>query len=567
MKRQPFLLGVSEDWQARTLTNREVCMLKLEEDITNKPEWWLKVMNPDIVSKWKQEALQMPWASYQHSGEFTSKMADMCFRDLAFKAGIYQQTNLVPVIESSACVIKSDRLLSNELTERLKTAAAQLEDVPERERDWHPGSDDKVLDLVHPSLWPLVFGQSRILPDKYVTVEECLEYCGAGEVIPEPYRPKLRHQDSFHSFSEDADKRALSLRYQWLPCDVDLTGGRARIKSYINNLHPAQHAIIYPLIEEIIQKSLPAWDVVCRSARKEFKFKRFGTVHQVKWTCNVPEICATVHGCYKNNRPLEEGEEYDSDSETYSAYDERERLNGQWWSEIHKIQCPEPLEDTTYPLDASHIKREGFFNQASQIQVIVKMANIHLTPEKPTYDGGSWHVEGQLNEHICATALFYYDSNNITESRLSFRTKSDREDLRDRLSYRSGDYDGIEAIFAIDSKGDKMQTLGSVMTCEGRALFFPNVYQHRVEPFELADRTHPGHRKIIALFLVDPVIPIISTGNVPPQQKHWWAEEVSKSEPLGNLPREIRESYLPIWGKGSKTDSGRSHVGAQDYDQ
>jgi len=30
------------------------------------------------------------------------------------------------------------------------------------------------------------------------------------------------------------------------------------------------------------------------------------------------------------------------------------------------------------------------------LQVIVKLANIHLTPEKPTYNGGSWHVEGQL---------------------------------------------------------------------------------------------------------------------------------------------------------------------------
>jgi hypothetical protein len=77
-RRQPFLLGLhAKDWQSRTLTNREVCMLKLEEDITNKHEWWEKVLNPDIVSKWKQEALQMPWASYQHNGEFTSKMEDV----------------------------------------------------------------------------------------------------------------------------------------------------------------------------------------------------------------------------------------------------------------------------------------------------------------------------------------------------------------------------------------------------------------------------------------------------------------------------------------------------------
>ena len=30
------------------------------------------------------------------------------------------------------------------------------------------------------------------------------------------------------------------------------------------------------------------------------------------------------------------------------------------------------------------------------LQVIVKLANIHLTPEKPIYGGGTWHVEGQL---------------------------------------------------------------------------------------------------------------------------------------------------------------------------
>jgi hypothetical protein len=30
------------------------------------------------------------------------------------------------------------------------------------------------------------------------------------------------------------------------------------------------------------------------------------------------------------------------------------------------------------------------------LQVIVKLGNIHLTPEKPEYEGGTWHVEGQM---------------------------------------------------------------------------------------------------------------------------------------------------------------------------
>lgn len=58
------------------------------------------------------------------------------------------------------------------------------------------------------------------------------------------------------------------------------------------------------------------------------------------------------------------------------------------------------------PLDED---REGFLNVRARgmvdlrkdfgkIQIIVKLANIHLTPEKPNYGGGSWHVEGQANE-------------------------------------------------------------------------------------------------------------------------------------------------------------------------
>ncbi|QGI69858.1 hypothetical protein CEK26_002190 [Fusarium fujikuroi] len=516
-KRQPFLLGLhDEDWKSRTLMNREVCMLKLEEDITNKPHWWEKVLKTDIVYKWKQEALQMPWASYQHNGDFTSKMADACFKDLAAKAKIYEQMKLIPVMESSSCAIKSDALLSHELTQKLRTAAALLEDVP--------GPSETGIREATRWCWTLFTPHSG-------------RWCLADlELSPTNTMP-----DGSPFFTEYNDKRALSLRYQWLPCDVDLTGSRPRIKSYINNLHPVRYKAVYSLIEELIEKSLPAWDIVCRSARKEFRFKRFGTVHEVKWTCNVPEICSKMPGCYPSSRSFAEGGDYDSGSETSSVFEEGERLNREWWSETHKIKCPEPLEDAAYPLNASHCRSEGFFRDASQIQVVLKMANIHLTPEKPRYDGGSWHVEGQLNEHICATALFYYDSDNITESRLSFRTHADRDNLRDRLSYSQGDHHGIEAIFAIKAKGDKMQDLGSVMTPEGRALFFPNVYQHRVESFELADKTRPGYRKIVALFLVDPVIPIISTGNVPPQQKHWWKDELRESEPLNYLPSEIMD--------------------------
>jgi hypothetical protein len=65
------------------------------------------------------------------------------------------------------------------------------------------------------------------------------------------------------------------------------------------------------------------------------------------------------------------------------------------------------------------------------------------------------------------------------------------------------------------------QELGSVECREGRLVTFPNTLQHRVSPFSLADPTKPGHRKILALFLVDPHRRIISSANVPPQRGDW----------------------------------------------
>lgn len=75
-------------------------------------------------------------------------------------------------------------------------------------------------------------------------------------------------------------------------------------------------------------------------------------------------------------------------------------------------------------------------------------------------------------------------------------------------------------------------------------LFFPNVYQHRVSSFELADKTKPGHRRILALFLVDPTVPVISTANVSPQQRDWWAQNAFPVDLQIKLPLEIMEMVM-----------------------
>ena len=104
----------------------------------------------------------------------------------------------------------------------------------------------------------------------------------------------------------------------------------------------------------------------------------------------------------------------------------------------------------------------------------------------------------------------------------------------------------LTEIYGCEQNGPAVQEVGSILCEENRLLTFPNILQHQVQPFKLADPTKPGHRKIVALFLVDPGIRIISTANVPPQQRDWWSECVSKAfaktgEALGMLSAELKD--------------------------
>ncbi|KAG8985302.1 hypothetical protein FRB90_004794, partial [Tulasnella sp. 427] len=92
--------------------------------------------------------------------------------------------------------------------------------------------------------------------------------------------------------------------------------------------------------------------------------------------------------------------------------------------------------------------------------------------------------------------------------------------------YQQSDHRAIELIWGMRHDEDSNQVVGAVKTSVNRCIAFPNIYQHQVSPFELVDRSRPGHRKILALFLVDPEQRTPSTANIPPQQDHWIRPEV-----------------------------------------
>ena len=70
---------------------------------------------------------------------------------------------MIHVLDTDATIVKTDLDSSDDFCSVLSQAVQPLENVPEAHKDWHPGSEGLVLDLVHPSLFPLHYDTSRVL--------------------------------------------------------------------------------------------------------------------------------------------------------------------------------------------------------------------------------------------------------------------------------------------------------------------------------------------------------------------------------------------------------------------
>lgn len=150
------------------------------------------------------------------------------------------------------------------LQDSLHTAFSKLKRDQEDNPDWHPNTNGMVQDLVHPSMYPLVYGRSRGFKEEVVGVDDAIEkWMGKGEVIPKENR--LVDDDPFgvrYGIGGGmAPPEYWSDTYQWLPANVAFQDdGTVKFTSYINNLHPKKYPDIYRTIEKLIQTALPLWD-------------------------------------------------------------------------------------------------------------------------------------------------------------------------------------------------------------------------------------------------------------------------------------------------------------------
>ena len=139
-------------------------------------------------------------------------------------------------------MVKSDTLIASTLRASLRAAFNQLVEDQDSSPDWHPGTNDMVQNLVHPSMFPLVYDQSRVLRDEVVGVANAIDKrAEKGEVAltPSPPSPGTQRWQSPAPGRTHIPASYWSRNYQWLPASISfVSGGGVRFTSYINNLHP-----------------------------------------------------------------------------------------------------------------------------------------------------------------------------------------------------------------------------------------------------------------------------------------------------------------------------------------
>jgi hypothetical protein len=184
----------------------------------------VQVFDEEIVARWKTEALA------HFDIDMTESMFMYCIDELRHKSANFQATGIVTAYDWDAQVVKSDSIIPSSLKNELRASAALLENVPEARKDWHPGSNGMVLDLVHPSLFPVIYGRTRILKNSVVGLDDCVKRSGEGLTlgVPTPAEAQMFVELDPYVTPEVIMDNPYSRKFQWLPCNIEFDGDKPK---------------------------------------------------------------------------------------------------------------------------------------------------------------------------------------------------------------------------------------------------------------------------------------------------------------------------------------------------
>ncbi|KAH9842485.1 uncharacterized protein C8Q71DRAFT_720028 [Rhodofomes roseus] len=223
----------------RTLAELRMCALSAA--IRAKPNWWMKFRDEEIRAKWREEIKEQE-REMPRNLQLTDNMINYTMGELEAYAALRDPE---AGIESGPYerIWQSDKLIPASLKAALVSAIAPLESMPDSQKDWHPGSDSKVLDVVHPSLYPVVYGRTAARDT----------------------------QNFLQPRASDIAAMFRSERFQWLPSDfrVEADGAVRLLSPYINNIHPEDHRALTDVVPKVLEKAVPMFEWVLSDLARE----------------------------------------------------------------------------------------------------------------------------------------------------------------------------------------------------------------------------------------------------------------------------------------------------------
>ena len=131
------------------LTSVEQKMIAISASVRNKPKWYEKYLDQEIIQKWRIEA---------NKQLISNQPFEYVIKELGYYHSLRSNGIEMSTVEG---VWQTDELIDQKMNGELtKEVFDVLENVEEVKRDWHPNSNDQVLDLLHPSLFCCVNGRS-----------------------------------------------------------------------------------------------------------------------------------------------------------------------------------------------------------------------------------------------------------------------------------------------------------------------------------------------------------------------------------------------------------------------
>ncbi|KAK6093297.1 hypothetical protein MT418_8475 [Batrachochytrium dendrobatidis] len=453
--------------QVRTLV--EMRYIQYLQCILCKPMWWIDITNQHIVEQWRADSLDRNISTFNlalEQLEFFVKQL-VCNGSDGFGTIVPGPVELTYILDNGIPDNVHTRLMTN---------------VSDIEHGSNHNTGQMVHNLIDASMYSVVYGQTMIAPLsirlKYTTMVPCDILLSTQLVSNVPII--------------EGDSEFISCKLQWLSSEFRVKqDGSVTINSYINNLNPIWHRDMYKCIAKIFKCFVPMFESLFRTMDPMFKY-------------------IDIRNGTKGYEPPSQSDHDDMEPDT---------------------RVTRPVYVPTLPehFESKYESAKPVSLRGRNLQVIVKLTNIQLTPSKPKYNEGNWHIEGPINESIVATGLYYYDVENITTPKLDYR------EAVSWCHYQGASDMYWKDVYGIDQESPHSQYIGSLEVPNGRCVVYPNRYQHKEQSFELADPTQPGHCKILTFFVVNPVCRIVSTAHVAPQQPQWYNSSLDKA----HIPPEL----------------------------